>query len=115
MYDSVEKENLVSPGKFLPFFKLEGKNRQLTSLVVDKVFKFMKTNPGNYSINLTEDDILDINFVSWVTFKAEESGIDPKRVTFEILEEIEKIESDNVMDNFALFKELGFSFAIDDF
>lgn len=75
----------------------------------------MKENEGHYSINLTEEDLSSYDFAERIHKKLQEWGIDPSRITFEILEEIENIESLNIIKNMQDLRELGFESAIDDF
>lgn len=96
MYDGMDKTKLISPGKFLPVIKKDGANQALTSCIIEKVCKFMSKNDGCYSINLTEEDLSAQSFAKRVYQKVSEYCINPNRIIFEVLEEIEKIESENV-------------------
>ncbi|PJC56907.1 hypothetical protein CO024_00580 [Candidatus Gracilibacteria bacterium CG_4_9_14_0_2_um_filter_38_7] len=122
MYDSKEKTNLISPGKFLPIIKEDGEDEELTSCVIEKVCKKMIENDGHFSINLTEDDLTSADFTEGILKKISKYSslehkypVTPNRITFEILEEIESIESGNIRKNIKTLKDLGFSIAIDDF
>ena len=82
----------------------------------------MIENDGHFSINLTEDDLRSNDFAEWILRKLfKYSSIEykypvtPDRVTFEILEEIESIESEEIWKNIKTLKDLGFTIAIDDF
>ncbi|MBP7806549.1 EAL domain-containing protein, partial [Candidatus Gracilibacteria bacterium] len=79
------------------------------------VCAFMKENDGHFSVNLTEEDLVSLGFAERVHKKLLENGIDPSRMTVEVLEEIEDIESFNILNNMHKFRELGFESAIDDF
>ena len=57
MYDSEEKTTLISPARFLPVVKKDGKNIDLTTVVIEKTCKIMAQNNFHYCINLTEEDL----------------------------------------------------------
>ena len=62
MYDSKEKINIISPGKFLPIVKEDGEDEDLTCCVIKKVCEKMVDYDGHFSINLTEDDLTSTDF-----------------------------------------------------
>jgi len=122
MYDSKEKINIISPGKFLPIVKEDGEDEDLTCCVIKKVCEKMVDYDGHFSINLTEDDLTSTDFTEWILEKISEYSsfkykypVTPDRITFEILEEIESIESSEIRKNIKALKDSGFSIAIDDF
>jgi len=48
---------------------------------------------------LTEDDLISVDFAQKMHEKIRSYSIDPRRITFEVLEEIENIESKNILEN----------------
>ncbi|MFA6091081.1 MAG: EAL domain-containing protein [Candidatus Gracilibacteria bacterium] len=115
MYNSKGRTTLISPGVFLSAIKQDGKDNILTNYVVDKVCQFMSENKGYFSINLTEDDLILADFSQKIHEKIRSYSIDPNRITFEVLEEIESIESKNILENIQALKRYAFKIAIDDF
>lgn len=57
MYDSEKKEKLISPGRFLPVVEKDGKNIDLTTVVINKVCQIMIQNNHHYCINITGEDL----------------------------------------------------------
>jgi diguanylate cyclase (GGDEF)-like protein len=115
MYDSTEKTNLISPWSFLHVIKRDGKNQALTNIVIQKACEFMQEHPGDFSINITEDDLRSDGFALRIYQYFNTYWIESNRVTFEILEEIEWIESDDILYTINDLKNFGFEIAIDDF
>lgn len=74
----------------------------------------MTENEGDYSINLTEEDLSSDDFVNRLHKKIDAHSIDRKRFTFEILEEIEDMDSKNIRENIRNLRKY-FGIAIDDF
>ena len=115
MYDSKEKTRLLSPGVFLETIKDIWENQRLTSLIIEKVCIFMSQNEHHYSINLTEDDLRSKDFATSIHKKIQTYNIQPERITFEILEEIENMHFEHILENIQILKKLGYGIAIDDF
>lgn len=115
MYDSKERINLIPPLQFLHVIKRDGKNQALTNIVIQKACEFMQKNPGDFSINLTEDDLQSDGFALRMYEIFSKYSISPDRVTFEILEEIEWVESSDILTTLSTLRRYGFEIAIDDF
>lgn len=122
MYDSKEKTNLLPPGRFLPAVKKDGKDSLLTVCITKKVCEFMTENNGYFSINLTEEDLKMEDFAQNIyamihAYSSHENAfpVTTDRITFEILEEIENMDSPNILKNIQTLKKFGFKIAIDDF
>lgn len=82
----------------------------------------MMGNDGHFNINLTEDDLKTDSFAERIyeticKYFTPKRGypITPERITFEILEEIENMDSPNILRNIKTLKNLGFKIAVDDF
>ncbi len=80
-----------------------------------KVCEFMQGNDHEYSINLTADDLQTKKDVERLFALASSYSIDPERITFEILEEIDIFENQSSLENIKILKSYGFKIAIDDF
>lgn len=115
MYDSTVKINLIPPWRFLHVIKRDWKNQALTNIVIQKACEFMQEHPGDFSINITEDDLRSDGFGLRMYQHFLKYWIESNRVTFEILEEIEWIESDEILSTIKDLKDFGFEIAIDDF
>jgi PAS domain S-box-containing protein len=115
LYISKEKKEFLLPGKFLPIIQEEWLNTRLTLVVVKKVCEHMSRTPWFYSINLTADDLYSIEHLNEIHSIIREYLINPRRITFEILEEVENIESEIILRNINILKWYGYKIAIDDF
>jgi len=109
------KNGYYSPNIFLDTAKLSGLLPKITKIMIEKTFSIMAKYDYNFSINITEED-LDQNFLLMHLNKnAKEFGIDPKRVSLEILENISSYSGKNHLIQLNLLKEAGYKISIDDF
>lgn len=110
-----DRVSVVAAGKFLDAVKKGGHMRELTSIMIDKTFAALKNTSVQFSINLSEEDVTNPNFCRYVKAKFAEYGIDPRRVTFEILENIDTLKADQAIVTARELKSYGCKIAIDDF
>lgn len=110
-----DRVSIVAAGKFLDAAKKGGHMRELTSIMIDRVFAALKNTIVQFSINLSEEDVTNPDFCRYVKAKFDEYGIDPKRVTFEILENIDTLKADQAIVTARVLKSYGCKIAIDDF
>jgi len=105
---------ILTPNNFLSLSKKSGDYRQLTKIIVEKSFKFFENREERFSVNLTYDDIADIELVAYLHEKLREHNI-AHRVIFEIVES-ENIEDFEIVKSFMRdMQALGVQIAIDDF
>ncbi len=108
------KGNSLAPYKFLDFSKKIKLYSSITKIVVDKACKTFQNRDENFSINLSVDDIKDLETVDFILKTIKETNTS-RRVTFEILES-EGIENyQEVISFINQIKSLGARIAIDDF
>lgn len=106
--------NILTPNKFLNFSKRIKLYSSITRKVIEKTCKKFQDRDENFSINLSVDDINDIDTVNFI-FKIIEETKTASRITFEILES-EGIENYKQVISFInRVKNLGVKIAIDDF
>jgi EAL domain-containing protein (putative c-di-GMP-specific phosphodiesterase class I) len=106
---------IITPQYFLEPARQAGLLPKLTERMLDKSFSFFKNANFDFSINICKEDLERDKFCSIVDEKTSKYGIDPKRVTFEILES-ESIEKyAGISDELKCLKNMGFKLAIDDF
>ena len=106
---------ILSPYAFLDVAKLSGLLPKLTRVMLAKTFEFMQSNNYDFSINITEDDLSANYLLGYLEDMSQKFGIEPYRVTLEILE---GISAKGQKNNIAQLKELkhqGYKLAIDDF
>lgn len=127
MYANTEKETILPPSKFLPATKKNKDLGSITQVMMEKTFAFMADKkvpsfpgcPENrgvaFSLNLTERDVSNPSFVDGVKNMLSDYGIDPSRVTFEILEDVSSLRTEQIIATVRALKALGCRIAIDDF
>jgi diguanylate cyclase (GGDEF)-like protein len=109
-----EDKTLMSPFLFLEFAKKTRLYGQLTKIMIQKSFEKLKTSPVPISINLSTEDLLNIELADYIENLILTDQIGSK-VIFEILES-EGIDNYSQVHSFIeRFKALGCRFAIDDF
>lgn len=107
--------DVIPPIKFLPIARESGLYASLTRIMVEKSLCYFRDKEGDLSINLSPDDILNMETMAFI-FAAMDLEPDlARRVTFEILES-EKVQNWNAVKEFIQWaKGLGCRIAIDDF
>ncbi len=107
-----EKGEMLSPFYFLEIAKKVDRYNELSKMMVQNVFSFMRDRGVSYSINLSEDDILDEEMVALVFNHLKSSG-NSGLVVFEM------VESEGGGSELGAFCEMlhkyGAKIAIDDF
>lgn len=107
---------LLSPYIFINSAERLGMINSITRMIINKSFDYFKEVDMNFSINITQRDLIDKQFLSFLEQKLERNSINPSRVTFEILESV--VTGDHhelVLTQLSSLKEMGFEIAIDDF
>lgn len=107
-------ENAISPYQFLTIAKKSRLYATLTKIMVEKSCAHFESIDCDFSINLSVDDILNVDVVNYLKQKIKEHNIADK-IIFEILESegIENYEEVSLFTND--MKSLGCRIAIDDF
>ena len=111
----VSKEGkIIPPIEFLEISKKTKLYSYITREVLHQACNTFKNREENFSINLSIDDIKDINIVNEIIETIIETNT-ASRITFEILES-EEIENYQEVRNFSKrIKEIGSKIAVDDF
>lgn len=107
---------IISPAHFLEAARRSGLMSNLTRVMIHKAFKIFSGQEVAFSINITNEDLLNKAFIDFLIAKQKLYHIDPKLVTFEILEDI--IISDinrEPLQNLHILKDMGYLLALDDF
>ena len=111
----LEMNRVSKPYYYLENAKLFQLLPDITKVMTSKVFKNIKNKNLNIAINITQDDLLDDSFISFVLNCSSKHNIKPSKIIFEIVETVTILENDNIMKNISLLNSLGFKIAIDDF
>lgn len=110
-----KNERIFSPFHFLEVAKVGGFTIDLTKLIIEKSFHFMKDKEVEFTINITETDLKEYYLLDFLSSKSAEHSIEPSRVTLEILEGVSTTGTKNSINQLLALKKLGFQLAIDDF
>ncbi len=108
-------DTVISPAHFLEASRLSGLLPNMTKVIIEKSFAIMKNRSENFSINITEDDLNRDYLTDFLKSRLRKHGIEPQRVTLEILEGISAQGKKNHVTQLKALKEIGFQLAIDDF
>lgn len=111
-----DEGEIIAPADFLESIKKAGLIENLSIIMINKCFKlFSKTNI-NFSINITNEDLLNEKFADFVIAKQQQYAIEPTQVMFEILENVILDKNYKApLANLAKLKKHGFLLALDDF
>ena len=106
---------IVMPVEFLEAAKECGMLGAITRIAISDTFrKFAKTK-HSFSVNITEQDLLDKKFVTYIEKKLELNKIEPFRVYFELLEGISTDVATGCIGALKEIKKLGCKISVDDF
>jgi diguanylate cyclase (GGDEF)-like protein len=111
----LEINRVNKPYYYLETAKLFQLLPDITKVMISKVFENLKSNDLNIAINITQEDLVDNSFISFVLHCSSKYNIKTSHIIFEIIETITTIEDDNIIKNISLLNNLGFKIAIDDF
>lgn len=106
--------NIITPNHFLEIAKKAKLYKKLTKIMIHKTLTLFQETSHEVSLNLTIDDILDLEIRAFITEKLQHSPI-TKQIIFEIVES-ESIDNFDEIESFILeVKSFGCRIAIDDF
>ena len=107
---------VISPYFFVGQAEKLGLSTALTRLMINKTFAFFTDKTQEFSINLTERDLLEGYLIRFLKQKMQQYNIAPERITFEILENITVAKnSKRITQKLNRLREMGFQIAVDDF
>ncbi len=107
---------LYSPYQFLGSAERMGLIGSLTRMIINKSFAYFENTDICFSINLTQRDLLDKYLITFLKQKLQTYTINPKNVTFEILESVTSEEYLQILiEQIQALKSMGFEIAMDDF
>ncbi|MEA2074081.1 MAG: GGDEF domain-containing phosphodiesterase [Campylobacterota bacterium] len=108
--------DIYAPAYFIPPAEKLGLSTAITRLIVNKSFAFFQDKEEEFSINLTQRDLIDDYLITFLHEKLEYYSIKPSRVIFEILENVTVAKSsDKITQRLNELREIGFRVAVDDF
>ena len=105
-----------SPYYFIGAAEKLGIIDSITRIVINKSFHYFCNKEIDFSINITQRDLLDDYFLVFLAEKLQTYKIDASRVTLEVLESVTVGKYQvKVLNHLKKIKGLGFKIAIDDF
>lgn len=112
----LHEDKIVAPAKFIGAAQKLGLSTELTKIIITKSFEFFQDKEVDFSLNLTEQDLLDGYLEEYVSRMMTKYNINASRVTFEILENITIAHnSETITREVNKLRVLGFKIAVDDF
>ncbi|TGL28514.1 EAL domain-containing protein [Leptospira koniambonensis] len=111
----VEDGKVYAPASFLYLAKSTGLLRRISPILFEKALRKFSDSSYSFSINLSETELESPSFPKWAASRMEHYGINPARVTFEILETASFHGNPERLKVIAELKEMGAKIAIDDF
>ena len=111
----VENGILTPPIRFMEASKLTGTLSLVTKTVIEQSFKKFSDTEYEFSINITSTDLY-LDFLEENLLKcAKKYNISPSRVALEILEDIDTLDTKEILTQLNSLRYHGFKIAIDDF
>jgi len=111
----VYEDEVYSPFYFLDAARNAGLLTQITKIVFEQACKKFQNNKLNFSINITDHDLMQSNFAQIMLDYCKKYNINTNRVSIELLEEQSISSNIQAKKNIKTLKELGFLLSIDDF
>lgn len=111
----IENNKAISPKHFIEPAKLVGLLPSITKVILEKSYAMFADKSESFSINITEEDLLNRNFSSMMMGLRKKYGIEPSRVTLEILENISANGTNESIKQLQELSQIGYTIAIDDF
>lgn len=111
----IEEGKPISPIHFIEPAKLVGLLPNITLVMMEKSYAMFADKSESFSINITEEDLLNSDIPSVMTKLGEKYGIPPTRVTLEILENISANGTSESISQLQELSRMGYTIAIDDF
>lgn len=106
---------IFSPFHFLDTARAAGYLHKITGIMLEKACKKFQNNKLKFSINITDQDLLEPKLIDLIEKIVKKYGIDRKRVIFELLEETSLSGNILATENLHKLSALGYGLSVDDF
>ncbi|MBN2825094.1 MAG: EAL domain-containing protein, partial [Campylobacterales bacterium] len=110
----IDRNNMLMPNDFLPILPHIHLSHDFIKMVIEQTFQLFAKHDIRFSINLSIEDILESELNNFLCTQLQKYQLH-ERVTLEILETVEIVQSDAMQNFIAHAKSLGIKIAIDDF
>jgi EAL domain-containing protein (putative c-di-GMP-specific phosphodiesterase class I)/PleD family two-component response regulator len=106
----------IMPAHFLDAAERLGLTSTITRMIIQKSFQFFATNSYDFSINISQRDLVEGFLPKFFQQKMSLYNIEASRITLEILENITvSVDNKAIQAELSRLKDMGFSIAVDDF
>ncbi|MDF3013597.1 MAG: histidine kinase [Cellvibrio sp.] len=108
---------IIGPNNFIPALEAAGEMHLLDRWIIKLAISQLKEHPEliHIAINLSAQAFKDDNLVPIILENLKESGVNPKRITFELTESASLFNLQITQRVIAELHKLGCSFSVDDF
>ncbi len=107
---------IIAPAYFLGAAERLGQITELTRMIIDKSFAYFQDSSYEFSINITEQDIVEDYLEEYLKEKCDAYGVDPSRITLEVLENVTTTKLHKEINKSLInMKKMGVKIAVDDF
>jgi len=110
----LDNGTVLMPSDFLPILPDIHLSHDFVKMVIEQTFECFAKHDARFSINLSIEDILDTHLNDFLCLQLQKHQLH-KKITLEILETVEIVESDAMKKFITQAKSLGIQIAIDDF
>lgn len=106
---------IYSPFHFLATARHAGLLYQITQKMFTQACIKFAHNALSFSVNITDQDLIEPNFIEFIEQTRQLHNIDPNRIYFEILEESSILSNPMAEEHLAKLTEIGYHLCLDDF
>lgn len=106
---------LIPPIRFMEASRLTGTLSLVTRRVIEQSFEKFSTTEYEFSINITKTDLFLDYLEEYLLKQSKKHGVNPSRVALEILEDIDTLDTPEILSQLNSLRYHGFKIAIDDF
>jgi len=110
-----DADEIISPYMFMEAARVTGSLSYVTKSLIIQSCKKFANNDLEFSINITQEDLL-LGFLEFFLLKnTQKYNIDPSRIVLEMLEQITTLDNEIIIQQLNSLRAKGFKIAIDDF
>lgn len=112
----LERDGVVyTPYNFLSTARYAGLLYQITQRVFEQTCKRFSTNSLHFSVNITDQDLVEPDFIGFIERTREHYGIEVDRIYFEILEDSSILANPIAEKHLNELTSMGYHLCLDDF
>lgn len=112
----LERDGVIyTPHHFLATARYAGLLYKMTQRVFEYTCALFASNTLSFSINITDQDLIESDFLNFIEKTRIRYGIEPERIYFEILEESSILSNPVAEKHLHQLTEMGYHLCLDDF